>query len=129
MADKVGPHRTRVSALPFHKYTDMISDDDSFLSAYMDGQLDPDQHQWVESALVSNPQLAEQLRGLTVLRDLVAGLARDASVDVTPQVMEQIRARRALYGRRTGDSRRSTHGRPVECGVSRPPASSRPPLA
>ena len=73
----------------------MISDDNSFLSAYMDGQLDPDQHQWVESALVSNPQLAEQLRALTVLRDLVAGLARDPSVDVTDQVMERIRARRA----------------------------------
>jgi len=72
----------------------MISDDDSFLSAYLDGQLDPGQHEWVESALVSNPQLAEQLRGLTVLRDLVAGLARDASVDVTTQVMERIRTRR-----------------------------------
>jgi len=71
----------------------MISDDDSFLSAYMDGQLDTDQQHRVESALVANPQLAEQLRRLTALRDLVAGLARDASVDVTPQVMERIRAR------------------------------------
>jgi len=72
----------------------MTNDDDSFLSAYMDGQLDPDPHQWVESALVSNPQLPEQLRGLTVVRDLVAGLARDTSVDVRPQVMRRIRARR-----------------------------------
>ncbi|MFI5454697.1 MAG: anti-sigma factor family protein [Isosphaerales bacterium] len=74
----------------------MMSDDDSFLSAYMDGQLDPGQHEWVESALVSNPQLAEQLRGLTVLRDLVAGLARDTSVDVAPRVMERIRARQPV---------------------------------
>ena len=31
----------------------------------MDGQLDGDQQHLVESALVANPQLAEQLRGLT----------------------------------------------------------------
>jgi len=81
----------------------MISDDDSFLSAYMDGQLDPDQHQWVESALVSNPQLADQLRRLTVVRDLVAGLSRDASLDVTPQVMERIQGRRRILdGRQQG---------------------------
>jgi len=83
----------------------MISGDESFLSAYMDGQLDPDQRQWVESALASNPRLAEQLRELTVVRDLVAGLARETSDDVTPQVMEQIRARRAiLNGRPEGRS-------------------------
>jgi anti-sigma factor RsiW len=77
----------------------MMSDDDSFLSAYMDGQLDPDQHRWVESALVSQPQLAERLRKLSAVRDLVAGLARDQSVDLTQQVMERIHGLRASPGR------------------------------
>ncbi len=69
----------------------MTSDDESFLSAYMDGQLGADEQQWVESALVSNPRLAEQLRSLTSLRDLVAGLSRDAPVDVAPRVMARIK--------------------------------------
>jgi hypothetical protein len=72
----------------------MMSDDDSFLSAYMDGQLDPDEQQWVESAMVSQPRLAEQLRSLTSIRDLVAGLSRDQSTDVTPVVLERIQSRR-----------------------------------
>jgi anti-sigma factor RsiW len=96
----------------FHKNTDMIRDDDSFLSAYMDGQLDSEQRQNVESALVSNPQLAEALRRLTTVRDLVAGLPRDSSVNVLPQVMERIRSR--------------TRSRAWFLGFSAPPAGSRP---
>jgi len=69
----------------------MKFDDESLLSAYMDGQLDPDQHQAVESALLSNPQLSEQLRTLTLLRDLIGGLSRDVSVDVSFAVLERIR--------------------------------------
>jgi negative regulator of sigma E activity len=69
----------------------MTSEDESILSAYMDGQLDAEEQQWVESALVSNPQLAEKLRSLTGIRDLVAGLSRDAPVDVAPQVMARIK--------------------------------------
>jgi len=76
----------------------MNNDDESFLSAYMDGQLDPDQQQRVESALVANPQLAERLRGFTLLRDLVANLPRDGSVDVTASVMQRIEARGRLRG-------------------------------
>jgi hypothetical protein len=78
----------------------MMRDDDSRLSAYIDDQLDSDQRQRLESDLVSNPRLAEELRGLTAVHDLVAGLPRDASVNVTPQVMERIRtlaARRARF--------------------------------
>jgi hypothetical protein len=59
----------------------------------MDGQLSPDQEEWVESAVASDPQLAEKLRRLTSVRDLLAGLSRDASVEVTPQVMDRIRRR------------------------------------
>ena len=68
----------------------MIIDDDSLLSAYMDGQLSPDQQLLVESALVSDPQLGEELRGLTVVRDLLAGLPRPAAVDVTSRVRGRI---------------------------------------
>jgi len=70
----------------------MTSDDESFLSAYMDGQLDADEQHWVESALVSNPRLAEKLRSLISLRGLVAGLSRDAPVDVAPSVMARIKS-------------------------------------
>jgi hypothetical protein len=74
----------------------MSLDDDSLLSAYMDGRLGPDQQQWVESALVSDPQAAEALRHLTILRDLVAGLSREAPVDVSPAVMARIDRRLRL---------------------------------
>jgi hypothetical protein len=74
----------------------MTLDDDSLLSAYMDGQLDPEQYQTVESALVSDPQLAEQFRHLTTVRELLAGLSRDAPVDVTVPVLNRIRMRLRL---------------------------------
>jgi hypothetical protein len=72
----------------------MNLDDESLLSAYLDGQLDPDQQQVVESALLSNPQLSEQLRALTIVRALVGGLSRDTSVDVSSAVLERIRPAR-----------------------------------
>ena len=71
----------------------MNHDDESFLSAYIDGELAGDQQQRVESALVANPHLAARLRGLSQVRDLVAGLPHDGSVDVTARVMQQIHAR------------------------------------
>jgi hypothetical protein len=77
----------------------MNLDDESLLSAYMDGQLDHDHNQAVESALLSNPQLSEQLRSLTVLRDLVGGLSRDVSVDVSFAVLERIRSPRRWWVR------------------------------
>jgi anti-sigma factor RsiW len=69
-------------------------EDDIFLSAYMDGQLDVDEQQQVESAVVSNPRLAERLRGLMAVRDLVSGLRPDGSIDVKHEVMDRIRRRR-----------------------------------
>ncbi len=74
----------------------MTIDDDSLLSAYMDGQLSPEQQLAVESALVSDPQLGEELRSLTLVRDLLAGLPRDASVDVASRVMSRISGRSNL---------------------------------
>jgi hypothetical protein len=70
----------------------MSSDDDTILSAYMDGLLDAAQQQRVESALVASPRLSENLRALSTVRDLVAGLPRDAGVDVSPEVMRRIRS-------------------------------------
>jgi hypothetical protein len=81
----------------------MTFDNDWHLSAYLDGQLSPDDEQSVESDLVADPQLAEKLRSLTSLRDLVAELSRDAPIDVTPQVMHRIRRRirfRSILARR-----------------------------
>src|SRR5438270_391802 len=68
----------------------MTLDDDSLLSAYLDGQLSPDQQQLVESASVSDPHVAETLRNLTLVRDLLAGLSREAAVDVTAPVLARI---------------------------------------
>jgi hypothetical protein len=83
----------------FLKLTDMNFEDETFLSAYMDGQLGPDDQQQVESVLVANPKLAEKLRVMTAVRDLVVGLHRDATVDVTHEVMDRIRQRRRSRSR------------------------------
>jgi hypothetical protein len=64
----------------------MNLEDETLLSAYLDGQLAPDQAHAVESALVSQPEIAEKLRGLASVRDLVAGLSRDFTVDVSARV-------------------------------------------
>ncbi len=77
----------------------MNPDDDTFLSAYLDGQLDPEEQHLVESALVSRPELAERLRRLTSLRDLVASLNRDFPIDVTAGVMGRVCARQGIRSR------------------------------
>jgi hypothetical protein len=74
----------------------MNRDDDSFISAYLDGELDREQRPLVESALVSDPELAEKLRGLTSLRDLLSSLNRDFPVDVTARVMGRLRIERPV---------------------------------
>ena len=56
----------------------MRLEDETLLSAYLDGELDPDQRQRVESALLSAATLADCLHGLTAVRDLVADLSRPA---------------------------------------------------
>ncbi len=77
----------------------MNLEDESLVSAYIDGQLDPEQLQAVESALLSNSRLSEQLRTLTIVRDLVGGLSRDASVDVSTAVLKRIRPSRRPWVR------------------------------
>ncbi len=62
----------------------------------MDGQLEPDLQVQVESALVADPQLGEELRSLTVARDLLSGLSRPAGVDVTSRVRDRIRGKSRL---------------------------------
>jgi hypothetical protein len=71
----------------------MRCDDDSFLSAYMDGQLNADQQQLVESMLIARPRFADKLRDLMAVRDLVVGMNRNDRVDVANDVMDRIRRR------------------------------------
>ena len=74
----------------------MTLDDESILSAYLDGQLGPEDQQAVEAALLEDPRLADELRGLSVLRDLLAGLPRESPVDLTSRVMRRVRRRAAF---------------------------------
>src|SRR5262245_61566662 len=80
----------------------MTLDDDSILSAYLDGELGPEQQQAVESAAIADPRLAEELRDLALLRDLLAGLPRRAPADVTDRVMRRVRHRARLAAARRG---------------------------
>jgi len=71
------------------------NNEDTFLTAYLDGELDAGQRLRVDSALLADTRLCDDLRGLTAVRDQVAGLARPASpVDVSASVVATIRRRR-----------------------------------
>ena len=59
----------------------------------MDGQLNADQQQLVESMLIARPQFADKLRDLMAVRDLVVGMNRNERVDVASDVMDRIRRR------------------------------------
>jgi|GEM_PF-1361459 len=79
----------------------MKTEDEVFLSAYLDGELDLDQRSAVESALLSNPALAERLRELTAVRDLVASLPRPSlQEDLSPVVLAQVSGPSAREPRR-----------------------------
>jgi hypothetical protein len=56
----------------------MNLEDETLLSAYLDGELDEEQRLRVELALRSSPRLAEQTHELAAVRDLVSGLPRPA---------------------------------------------------
>jgi hypothetical protein len=56
----------------------MNLDDESYLSAYLDDELDPADRLTVEWSVESSAPLAEQLRSIGLARDAVAGLARPA---------------------------------------------------
>jgi hypothetical protein len=69
----------------------MTLDDESVLTAYLDGALEPDERSALELALVLDPALAQRLRGLSAVRDLVAGLPRPVlPVDLTGAVSARI---------------------------------------
>jgi hypothetical protein len=72
----------------------MKPDDETFLSAYLDHELPLDQRERVDSALMSDSALADRLRDLAAVRDLVAGLARPAlQVDVASSVVTRLTGR------------------------------------
>src|SRR5215213_6161145 len=74
----------------------MKPEDEIFLSAYLDGELDPEGRSGVESAMLSDPALGERLRQLAAVRDLVANLPRPAArVDLAASVVARARRRRA----------------------------------
>jgi hypothetical protein len=71
----------------------MSPEDESLLSGYIDGELDPLERRAVDSSLASDPRLAEEVRGLRTVRDLVSELSRPAGPDVSAEVLLQIRER------------------------------------
>src|SRR5262249_14192826 len=78
----------------------MNVDEETFLTAFLDGTLDPELQHRVASARASDPALAEHVRGLTAVHDLVAGLSRPAlAADVSAAVLARIAGRRALVHR------------------------------
>lgn len=69
----------------------MKLDDESLLSAYLDGELDPDRRAMIESALSSDPEVAGSLRRLAGVRDLVAGLPRPSpGVDLAASIVARV---------------------------------------
>jgi len=79
----------------------MNLDQETFLTAYLDGELDAGQGRWVESALQTDARLGGHLRDLGAVRDLVANLPRpSAPVDAAALVLARLRDRQAAgpYG-------------------------------
>jgi hypothetical protein len=73
----------------------MNLDDESYLSAYLDGELDPADRLAVEWSIESSPILAERLRHLAQARDAVDGLDRPAIPrDLAPGLVARISADR-----------------------------------
>src|SRR4051812_32724724 len=73
-------------------------DDESLLSAYLDGELDPAPRFEVETASLTAPRLAEELHELAGVRDVLAGLSRPGTPrDLAVAVCERIDGRRAPW--------------------------------
>ena len=69
----------------------MNLDDDSYLSAYLDDELDPADRLAIEWSVESSPPLGEQLRSLCLARDSVAGLDRPGiPCDLAPLVVARL---------------------------------------
>jgi hypothetical protein len=72
----------------------MKLNDDTLLTAYLDGELSRDDRHAVEAALKSNPRLVAQLRELAAVRGLVAGLFRPGTpYDMVGPVMARLSRR------------------------------------
>ncbi len=69
----------------------MCADDEILLEAYLDDELEPEQRRRVEFRVAANPRLAARLRALAAVRDLIAGLSRPVTPDMTPQIMSRLR--------------------------------------
>src|SRR5690348_6827386 len=54
---------------PLHRRDAMNLEEETFLTAYLDGTLEHEQRVCVESALVSDPRLGDRLRDLASVRD------------------------------------------------------------
>ena len=77
----------------------MNPDDDSFLSAYLDDELDPADRLAIEGSIELSPRLAERLRSITQARDALIGLERPAlPVDLGPALMARIDSGRRRPG-------------------------------
>ncbi|MFO0910598.1 MAG: zf-HC2 domain-containing protein [Isosphaeraceae bacterium] len=69
----------------------MNLDEVTYLTAYLDGALDPEQRSRVEAALMSDTRLADQLRELTAVRNVVAGLSRpQLRLDLSSAVLARL---------------------------------------
>src|SRR3954467_4450268 len=90
----------------------MKPEDEIFLSAYLDGELDPEERSCVESTMLSDPALIERLRHLAAVNDLLTNLPRPVlRQDVASSVVRRIDARRsAAWGTRLAAVPRSVIG-------------------
>lgn len=79
----------------------MNLDDETILTAYLDGELEPSHRQRVEAALLSSPWLARRLRDLARVRDAVGGLSRPGVPgDLAPAVLRGIAEAESLRQQR-----------------------------
>lgn len=68
----------------------MFTPDESILSAYLDGELEPRQVRKVERAIAANPVVSEMLDDLRAVRAMVSGLSRPSSPDLAPDVLASL---------------------------------------
>lgn len=89
----------------------MNLDDETLLSAYLDGELPPEEGDRVDSTLVSDSGLADRLRDLVAVRDLVASLSRPSlHVDLASSVLARIENQSAFRPRRWALPRSNSWG-------------------
>ena len=65
--------------------------DESLLTAYLDGELDPQGRRRLESLLAADLRLVASLRDLQAVRDRISELSRPVPPDLTPEVMRRLR--------------------------------------